>query len=81
MYIGNTKIRAYISHTSMLTFYCLLVTWRTNSFNIQQLYILSTLYLCTYRRTNKQLFSLYNIKLIGFYNDETVFGVRYELGF
>ena len=32
--------------SSVLTYYSLLVTWRTNSFNIQQLYSLPTLYLC-----------------------------------
>jgi len=38
-------------------------------FNIQQLYALSTLYLCVciYLRTNSDLYHLQN-KLIGFYN-------------
>ena len=38
-----------------LTFYSLPVTWRTNRFNIQQLYALPTLYLCVlYLSENKQ---------------------------
>jgi hypothetical protein len=36
-------------------------------FNIQQLYILPTLYLCIYLRTNSDLCHLQH-KLIGFYN-------------
>jgi len=40
---------------SLLTFYNLLVTWCTNRFNIQQLYVLPTLYLCVlYLSDNKQ---------------------------
>ena len=36
-------------------------------FNIQQLYVLLTLYLCVYLRTNSDLCHLQH-KLIGFYN-------------
>ena len=36
-------------------------------FNIQQLYVLPTLYLCVYLRTNSDLCHLHH-KLIGFYN-------------
>jgi len=34
-----------VTGRTMLTFYSLLVTWCTNRFNIQQLYVLPTLYL------------------------------------
>jgi hypothetical protein len=59
----------------MLTFYSLQVTWCTNRFNIQKLYILSTLYLSQ----NKQQLLPYITQTIGFYDDENVFTVRYEL--
>jgi len=40
---------------SALTFCSLLVTWGTNRFNIQQLYVLPTLYFCVlYLSENKQ---------------------------
>jgi len=49
-------------------------------FNIQQLYALLTLYLCVlYLSENKQpLVSQH--KMIGFYNRDEVFTVRYGLG-
>ena len=50
-------------------------------FNIQQLYVLPTLYLCVciYLRTNSDLCHLQH-KLIGFYNRDEKFTARYELG-
>jgi hypothetical protein len=53
----------------ILTFYSLPVMWCTNRFNIQQLYVLPTLYLCIciYLRTNSDLCHLQH-KRIGFYN-------------
>ena len=51
-------------------------------FNIQQLYVLPTLYLCVlyiYLRTNSDLCHLQH-KLIGFYNRDEVLTARYELG-
>jgi hypothetical protein len=53
-----------------LTFSSLLVTWWTNRFNIQQLYILPTLYvICIYFGTNSDLCHLHHI-LIDCYNRE-----------
>ena len=51
-------------------------------FNVQQLYVLPTLYLCVlYLPENKQYLYHLQHKLIGFYNrDEKVFTARYELG-
>ena len=43
------------TNCKLVNFYCLLVTWWTNKFNIQQLYALPTLYLCVlYLSENKQ---------------------------
>ena len=44
-------------------------------FNIQQLYVLPTLYLCIYLRTNSDLCHLQH-KLIGFYNRDEKFSQR-----
>ena len=50
-------------------------------FNIQQLYVLPTLYFvfCIYLRTNSDLCHLQH-KLSGFYNRDEKFTARYELG-
>ena len=49
-------------------------------FNIQQLYVLPTLYLCVlYLSENIDLCHLQH-KLISFYNRDEVFTARYELG-
>ena len=53
-----------------------------HQFNIQQLYVLPTLYLCVffiYLRTNSDLCHLHH-KLIRFYNPDEVFTARYGLG-
>jgi len=55
LYIPFIHNYLYIIFYISLTFYNLLVTWCTNRFNIQQLYALSTLYLCVlYLSENKQ---------------------------
>jgi hypothetical protein len=43
--------------------------WFTNRFNIQEFYILPTLYLCIYLRTNSYLCPIYR-QMIGFYNQD-----------
>jgi hypothetical protein len=50
-------------------------------FNIQQLYVLPTLYLCVlYLSENKHEFCRVKRKLFGFYNLDEKFTARYELG-
>jgi hypothetical protein len=53
-----------------------------HQFNIQQFYILPTVYLCVlYLSENKQqLVPLTQHKLISFYNRDEVFTARYEMG-
>ena len=53
-FLASLNFTQLCEEWQVLTFYSLLVMWCTNRFDIQQLYILPTLYLCVlYLSQNK----------------------------
>jgi len=68
-YMDPVTFPWYIYLKLTLNFSSILVTLYTNRFNIQQLYAMSTFYLCVlYLSQNKQRLVPHKYKLIGFYN-------------